>query len=380
MLRLRSSAPRANGRRAVAFRAPIPPGGSFADVKRTLGPAGAAELDQYAEKGAFFTALDRRTDDVWRARQAHFKQQDALIDQHGVEGALREHLKPSAPSKRGMISGRKPDLKVLEEIHRECHGKHAERRLRKGAAYERFVAQETNNMPIVNASLLAKKTFGMGGSVRRIASARSIHDLPVSNLPEIAVVGRTNSGKSALINALTNNFVCPYGHLAGTTQSLDFLRVADRLMLVDCPGWGHYNIMQSNELDAANAQKLVRAYLRTASPDCADGARRVVRVLVCIPADRGVCDPDWKHLELLRKLHVPCAIVITKTDVEPALLLAKRVTDLREQVASRLPKCREILLTGSLRMAGITPLQDFVAGLTFRSEQVEDDLDVTELV
>lgn len=86
--------------------------------------------------------------------------------------------------------------------------------------------------------------------------------------PEFAFIGRTSSGKSSLLNAIVNAAVAPYGHLQGTTTAVNFYRVGGgsggsggACTLVDCPGYGFFNPMQTPEVEAANAVKVMKDYL-----------------------------------------------------------------------------------------------------------------------
>lgn len=86
--------------------------------------------------------------------------------------------------------------------------------------------------------------------------------------PEFAFIGRTSSGKSSLINAILNAAVAPYGHLQGTTTAVNFYRVgagagrgSGGLTLVDCPGYGYYNPLQTPAVEAGNAVRVMVEYL-----------------------------------------------------------------------------------------------------------------------
>lgn len=105
--------------------------------------------------------------------------------------------------------------------------------------------------------------------------------------PEFVFIGRTSSGKSSLLNAILNAAVAPYGHLQGTTTAVNFYRVggstgggqnthrgtrgpsggaAGALTLVDCPGYGYYNPLQTPAAEAANAVRVMVDYLQHGAP------------------------------------------------------------------------------------------------------------------
>lgn len=309
---------------------------------------------------AFGDAVDRNNDQLWEDGHTHIRRQRKMINELGIEGAIKETLSPSKPSFRETLRQRPLDRRILEEIYRELHGKRAERVLKKGVEWERWVAKGDGTAPIFSASDGAKRTFGLGGKIKLLKYARSDKEFPICRAPEVAFIGRTNSGKSSLINAVLNAYVCKYGHLQGTTTAASFFSIADQLTIVDLPGYGYYNPISATRLEAENAVQVTKKYLRCASAE--KRLRNVKRVFVCVTA-RGIHDPDVEWIDLLQTLSIPFSVILTKTDRAPIRFLA-RLADLSRCQLAHYSLCHELMLASSLRLAGISKLQNLIAQVT----------------
>jgi ribosome biogenesis GTP-binding protein YsxC/EngB len=335
-------------------------------VRSAMGGDIAAEIDQRVEKGRFFKALDKRTDEQWMHGQHMARRHDEAFAKDGIEATVREALAPSTRSFNEELRSRKLDKRLLAEIHREGHGLRSDRMVRKGWSLERFVAQDDRNAPVRNASARAQETFGMGASVSLVTATQDAAEFPVSSLPEVAFVGRTNVGKSAVINAVLNAPVCAYGNLPGTTTSAHFYKVGKSLTIVDLPGYGFYNPSMAGKLDAANAVAVSRQYLRCAGRHEL-ATRNIKRVFVCV-TPQGLFKDDVQQLEFLERIGCPFAVIVNKTDKMPVMKLAKRVDYMRTQLA-HYNHCEELMMVSALRLAGISPLQNIMAGIARPAER-----------
>ncbi|MEO1090325.1 MAG: ribosome biogenesis GTP-binding protein YihA/YsxC [Pseudomonadota bacterium] len=146
-----------------------------------------------------------------------------------------------------------------------------------------------------------------------LRGARSRGDLPPFTLPEVAFAGRSNVGKSSLINALTRR-----GNLArtsntpGRTQEVNFFDLGGQLILVDLPGYG---FAQAPKATVEAWQTLIRQYLR--------GRPTLRLACVLVDARHGLKPPDHDVMALLGKAAVPFLVVLTKSDlVKPPALAA----------------------------------------------------------
>ena len=146
-----------------------------------------------------------------------------------------------------------------------------------------------------------------------VMSAQTVDHLPEADLPEVAFVGRSNVGKSSIINALTRRKdLARTSDTPGRTQLLNFFNLADRIMLVDMPGYGYAKA--PNDM-IKQWTKLIHAYLV--------GRPNLKRVYVLIDSRHGLKTSDHSLFEVLDEAAVSYQIVLTKTDkLKPAQIEA----------------------------------------------------------
>jgi len=211
------------------------------------------------------------------------------------------------------------------------------------------VSEETD--AIAAKVTAARKLFA--GACEFVWGTGDITALPPQSLPEIAFVGRSNAGKSSLINALTNRkTLARVSHTPGRTREINFFRLADRLMLADLPGYGY---AKASKTMTAEWQKLIFAYLR--------GRPSLRRVVLLIDARRGVLELDREAMRLLDEAAVSFAIVLTKIDKlspdEINQAVAAADTEARQHTAA----FPQICATSAFRGTGLEPLQVQLAAL-----------------
>lgn len=142
------------------------------------------------------------------------------------------------------------------------------------------------------------------GECEFMRGSPSLETLPPIGLPEVAFIGRSNVGKSSLINALTQKKgMARASNTPGRTQEINFFNLGGRLVLVDLPGYG-YAKAPKKMVDAWNV--LIRGYLR--------GRPNLCRVMLLIDARRGVMESDVEMMELLDDAAVSYQCVLTKAD------------------------------------------------------------------
>jgi GTP-binding protein len=189
------------------------------------------------------------------------------------------------------------------------------------------------------------------------ASAR-LGELPPMQGLEIAFAGRSNVGKSSLINALTGRkALARTSHTPGRTQELLFFRAQDKagvlpLSLVDMPGYGYAEAAKSK---VAAWTGLIHDYLR--------GRTNLARVLVLIDARHGIKATDAPVLEELDRAAVSYQIVLTKADAVKAAARDGVLASVAQAIAKRPAAHPQILLTSSETGEGIDALRAAIAQL-----------------
>ena len=137
-----------------------------------------------------------------------------------------------------------------------------------------------------------------------VAGVTIIAQMPVLTLPEVAFAGRSNVGKSSLLNALVNNKrLARTSSTPGHTRQLNFFNLDERLHLVDVPGYGY---AKAPKADIKRWQKLLHDYLR--------GRPQLARVFLLIDARHGVTAEDKAMMDMLDDTAVSYQLVLTKAD------------------------------------------------------------------
>ncbi|GAA0586630.1 ribosome biogenesis GTP-binding protein YihA/YsxC [Caenispirillum bisanense] len=177
--------------------------------------------------------------------------------------------------------------------------------------------------------------------------------LPDTDLPEVCFAGRSNVGKSSLINALTGrNTLARTSVTPGRTQELNFFNLADRLILADLPGYG---FAQAPKDKVQAWTRLTMAYLR--------GRPQLRRVLVLVDSRHGLKDVDHDVMKMLDQAAVNYQVVLTKIDKLKKGEAEQRLTQVQGELARHVAAHPEVILTSSEKGIGIPELRATLAAL-----------------
>jgi GTP-binding protein len=186
-----------------------------------------------------------------------------------------------------------------------------------------------------------------------LSAASSVASLPPVEGIEIAFAGRSNVGKSSLINALTGRkALARTSHTPGRTQELIYFRRDGGLTLVDMPGYG-YAEAPKGKVKAWTG--LIHAYLR--------GRANLARVYLLVDARHGLKAADAPVLAALDEAAVSCAVVLTKADQVKPDELAARTAAIAAVLAKRPAAFPEVVVTAARTGTGIAELRAAIARL-----------------
>jgi GTP-binding protein len=186
-----------------------------------------------------------------------------------------------------------------------------------------------------------------------ISGVAELGQLPPAALPEVAFAGRSNVGKSSLINALTGrNQLARISRTPGRTQQINMFDLGRRLMLVDLPGYGFAQAPKAN-VDAW--QRLIRSYLR--------GRAGLMRTCLLIDARHGPKPVDLEFMAMLGEVAVAYQLVLTKVDLVRPGALADLSDGLRADLARKPGAHPEIIATSAREGTGIERLRAALAAL-----------------
>lgn len=206
---------------------------------------------------------------------------------------------------------------------------------------------------IVDPDLLEAGRRLFAREVCFVAGAAEPPRLPAEQLPEIAFGGRSNVGKSSLINALTaRRMLARTSNTPGRTRQINFFDVCGRLALVDLPGYGYADAPKSA---IRSWTGLARHYLR------ARAALR--RVCLLIDSRHGVKDVDLPLMGMLDDWGIAYQVVLTKADRAGSGELAAVLESLVAELARHPAAHPEIHLTSAIKRSGIAELRASAAEL-----------------
>ncbi len=197
-----------------------------------------------------------------------------------------------------------------------------------------------------------------------IWAADKIDGLPPMGPLEIAFGGRSNVGKSSLLNALTGRkALARTSHTPGRTQQLNFFNLgpdpeAPVLRLVDMPGYGYAAVSKEK---IANWTRLMKDFLR--------GRATLARVFVLIDGRHGLKDVDHEMLKQLDQSALSYQIVLTKRDEVKLGLIEKTILDAEAGLRAHPAAHPEVIFLSSHKGEGVSELRETIAKLMFERDR-----------
>ncbi len=178
--------------------------------------------------------------------------------------------------------------------------------------------------------------------IKFVGSFETVKSLPNTHFAEYAFIGRSNVGKSSLINAVVGTAIARTSNTPGRTQSLNLFNLDDRIMIVDLPGYGYAKV---SKVDAMRWLKRLEEYLLT--------RRQLKRLFILIDSRIGPKDADLDLMDFCDVNAIPYQIVYTKKD--------KRVREEKQKQLSHtehgamLP---EVLQTSAEKKTGLESIRE----------------------
>ena len=191
------------------------------------------------------------------------------------------------------------------------------------------------------------------GETTFVKGVVAMSGLPAADRIEVCFAGRSNVGKSTLINALTGRkALARASNTPGRTQEINFFAAGDSHYIVDLPGYGFANA----PLPVVEKwQRLLKSYL--------SGRSNLRRAFVLIDARHGIKDVDNEIMSLLDASAVTFQCVLTKADKIKASEQDKTLSQVRQQLQKHVAAFPALILTSSEKGLGIETLRSVIAGL-----------------
>ncbi|MDD2840485.1 MAG: ribosome biogenesis GTP-binding protein YihA/YsxC [Rickettsiales bacterium] len=178
------------------------------------------------------------------------------------------------------------------------------------------------------------------------------NDIPINNLKEAAFIGRSNVGKSSLINAITNSKIAIVSKTPGRTKQINFFQIGDKLTIVDMPGYGY---AKAGKKEVENWNDLIFKYLLNRI--------NLKRAFLLIDSRFLIKENDEEMMSILDQSGILYQIVLTKIDEINPKQLEENIQSLQETFKKHPALYGEILYASSKNNLGIKELRDVIYDL-----------------
>jgi GTP-binding protein len=173
----------------------------------------------------------------------------------------------------------------------------------------------------------------------------------ISNkLPEIAFIGKSNVGKSSLINAVTNSKIARTSKTPGRTRELNYFNIANKIILVDMPGYG-FALATKDEI--GKWQDMTYDYLSL--------SKNIKKLFLLIDSRRGVKANDFEFMQMLDELSINYMITLTKIDSNKREETESIVENIKREKVNHITMSDNVLCCSSLKGYGISDIRKEIA-------------------
>ena len=211
---------------------------------------------------------------------------------------------------------------------------------------------EANNDKLSIARLQAADAL-FKEPVNFVLSVANLSQLPTTDIGEVAFSGRSNVGKSSIINALFGQKkLAKTSNTPGRTQQLNYFNLNDKIHIVDLPGYGY---AEAPESQVRQWQNLIFDYLR--------GRVHLKRVFLLIDSRHGLKKVDKEIMEMLDKAAVTYQLILTKADKISTKELSKQIEALQTEIKKHAAAYNEVIATSSAKNIGLSELRAEIADL-----------------
>ncbi|XP_015573848.1 tRNA modification GTPase MnmE isoform X1 [Ricinus communis] len=310
--------------------------------------AGDSEVDERPKKKKRIIRLDPH--DISNKRL-----DEGVVTNENPKEKEKEVEEVGEMSKNAQFRAIKPSPSILSFVEDNLLGR---RRLieLKRAGYNIELSAPLDNIPLSTSSereRIEENIFR--NKLTFFAAAKVSSSFPPPDLPEIAFAGRSNVGKSSLLNALTRQWgVARTSDKPGLTQTINFFSLGPKLCLVDLPGYG-FAYAKEEVKDAW--EDLVKEYVST----------RVGLKRVCLLIDTkwGMKPRDHELINLMERSQTKYQIVLTKTDVVFPIDVARRAMQIEESLKANKSIVQPVMMVSSKSGAGIRSLRTVLSKIAW---------------
>jgi GTP-binding protein len=186
-------------------------------------------------------------------------------------------------------------------------------------------------------------------TITYIKSCISLKDCPTNNLPEFAFIGRSNVGKSSLINALVGQKIAHTSSTPGKTQTLNFYLVNEKWYLVDLPGYGYAKTSRNTRKQLST---IINTYITKREP--------LFLTFILIDSTIPPQKIDIDFINNCGQNQIPIAIVMTKIDKESKVTIAKNKEAFISELSKYWQTLPPIFMTSATKKIGIDELLKYI--------------------